>query len=81
MEWTYLTLYNINCFSVDSGNTSESSPMKTDEKVPDLIDSMEHSENFENDVSILTQKINTLSNGGGNSNAGSVRETARYDFT
>ena len=48
--------------SVDSGNPSECSPLKAEpEDSEDLMIDVEHTENFENDLSIITQKINTLS--------------------
>ena len=47
--------------SVDSGNPSECSPMKTEPpcQEPDL--EIEHVDNFETDLSTITQKITSLS--------------------
>ena len=52
--------------SVDSGNPSECSPLKAEAEIEDaeLIDEVEHTENFENDICNITQKINILSSKG-----------------
>ena len=52
--------------SVDSGNPSECSPLKAEPEIEDeeLIDEVEHTENFENDIYNITQKINILSSKG-----------------
>ena len=54
--------------SVDSGNPSECSPLKAEPEIEDeeLIDEVEHTENFENDIYNITQKINILSSKGNN---------------
>ena len=54
--------------SVDSGNPSECSPLKAEAEIEDaeLIDEVEHTENFENDIYNITQKINILSSKGNN---------------
>ena len=50
--------------SVDSGNPSECSPLKADTEVEDIDeDTLEHSENFQIDLSMITNKINNLNKG------------------
>ncbi len=53
--------FRITTPSIDSGNPSECSPLKTEIDDADLIDGVEHSEKFEQDLCQITQKITTLS--------------------
>jgi hypothetical protein len=46
---------------VDSGNLSECSPLRAEQENDLMADAEEHLDNFEHDLSQITQKINTLS--------------------